>query len=146
MSSLLLAEEADRPAVRVLRLPDLADDQVMTKDETWEWIQSIVNEVSVKPYSIQLIRREGYAHNPDTILLQACLWRMDTDTGAWGWGYGGLQFIPEDATEDAIIKRCFVAARDYSEHEVREAFTYKGRRVFDPHQSIASLWEISRDV
>ncbi len=76
--------------------------------------------------------------------MQACLWREDTDTGKMGWGYGGLQYLPDDVTEDAIVKRCFVAVRDYAEHEVREAFTYKGRRVLDPHQSIENLWEISR--
>lgn len=83
--------------------------------------------------------------------LRAKLWRKDTDTGEMGWGYGGTQIVignghDSSPTVDQIGKRCFVAARDYSEHEIREAFTYKGRRVLDPHQSIENLWEISREA
>lgn len=106
-------------------------------DRIWEVIQ----DVDCEPFRFEL-----RWVSLDAFKIQAVLWRKDTNSGNLGWGYGGNHYIAWDATPDAIVKRCFVAARDYSEHEVREAFTYKGRRVFDPHQSIENLWEISRDA
>lgn len=108
-----------------------------------ERIQEIIDRIKCPPYEFELTKG-GPASR--VVLLQARLWRRDTNTGVEGYGYGGFHAIPVGAPPDAIVKRCFVAARDYAEHEVREAFTYKGRRVLDPHQTIQSLWEISREA
>lgn len=107
----------------------------------YDRIWNVIRDVRCDPYRFEL-----RWVNLESFTVQAVLWRRDNRNGQLGWGYGGHQFIPWDATDDSIVKRCFVAARDYSEHEVREAFTYKGRRVLDPHQSVTSLWEISRDA
>jgi hypothetical protein len=109
-------------------------------------VETIVDGVKCPPYEFDVWQIDQNYYG-----LYARLWRQDTNTGEWGWGRGGLHIIESSGQVDspsvsAIVKRCFVAARDYSEHEVREAFTYNGRRVLDPHQSIESLWEISRDV
>lgn len=109
-------------------------------------VQSIIKEIRCGPYEFEV-----WPLGQSIYGLHAMLYRQDSNTGQWGWGFGGVQVLhgngqPDSPSVDNIVKRCFVAARDYSEHEVREAFTYKGRRVFDPHQSVENLWEISRDV
>jgi hypothetical protein len=43
--------------------------------------------------------------------------------------------------DDVVVKRFFVACRDYAEHEVREAFTWRGRRVLGPHVPLQTMWE-----
>lgn len=74
--------------------------------------------------------------------VQACLWRADTDTGNEGWGFGSQLMILARMSTDEIVRKFFVAARDYSEHEVREAFTYKGKKILGPHIGVEDLWEI----
>lgn len=89
----------------------------------------------------------GTITNPDcsytdhTWFVQACLWRKDTEMGEYGWGLGGKILLNSDGTLGELAKKFFVAARDYSEHEVREAFKYRGRRVLGPHISLDMLWE-----
>lgn len=46
-------------------------------------------------------------------------------------------------TETEIVCTAFKALAAALDHELREHFTYKGARVFDPHRSIALLVEIA---
>lgn len=78
--------------------------------------------------------------------LEAWMWRMDTELGRMSWGHGGRQLIDGAMTDDAIVKACLVACFRYAEHEVREAFTWRGRRVFDPHMPVLTLWKVAPDV
>lgn len=82
-------------------------------------------------------------HMGDGFYVQARLWRKDTDTGDMGWGHGGKYYISRHATLGDLVKKLFVAARDYAEHEVREAFTYNGRAILGPHIDINELWNVA---
>lgn len=75
--------------------------------------------------------------------IQACLFRIDTYGHDLGWGHGGKLFISPYMAQGEIIKRFLSAALSYGEHEVREAFEYRGRRVFGPHIDVEALWEIA---
>lgn len=44
-------------------------------------------------------------------------------------------------TEDALVKTALAAALQAEEHECREAFTYGGVRLFDPHLPVHKLME-----
>ncbi|WP_162917629.1 hypothetical protein [Dongia deserti] len=46
-------------------------------------------------------------------------------------------------TETEIVCTAFKALQAALDHELREHFTYRGARVFDPHRSIALLVEIA---
>ena len=98
---------------------------------------SYVAEVECPPYEFY-IERYG-----DALCLRARLWRVDTLTGEFGWGHGGRYLLTPDMSKDDVVKRCFMAARDYAEHEVREAFRYRGHRVFGPHTILDDLWMIT---
>lgn len=85
-------------------------------------------------------------HHPgwDHVLyLQANLYRRDVVSGDTGWGSGGKYLLSEHMTRGEVVKKCFVAARDFSEHEVREAFEYRGRRILGPHVDIDALWDVA---
>lgn len=103
-----------------------------------EKVLDIIGQVSCEPYGFIVTELSS------NVYIQAKLWRYDVYSQEWGYGYGGVQVVTPDMSEDDVVKRCFVAARDYAEHEVRENFLWKGRRVFDPHQPLQNLWDISR--
>jgi hypothetical protein len=44
--------------------------------------------------------------------------------------------------ESEIVQTALLAALTAEEHEAREAFRYKGKRVFNPHISIEALTEV----
>jgi len=48
----------------------------------------------------------------------------------------------EEITEDYVVNTVFKAIQNAEEHEVKERFNYKGKRVFNPHVSIAKLLEV----
>lgn len=55
--------------------------------------------------------------------------------------HGRLWFIFGTVTEDALVKTALAAALQAEEHECREALTYQGVRLFDPHTPIDKLME-----
>lgn len=73
--------------------------------------------------------------------VQARLWRPDAATGVEDWGEGSKIIIENTMTEGQVVKRCFVAMRDFAEHEVREGFRWKGRKVLSPHIDINALYD-----
>lgn len=73
--------------------------------------------------------------------VQACLWRTDIATGFEGWGFGSQLVVRPQMTTHEVVRKFFVAARDYSEHEVREAFLWRGRQILGPHVGVDVLWE-----
>lgn len=103
-------------------------------------VEEILEDVEAPPYQLHAVEKKG-----GFVFLYANLWRPDVETGVHGWGQGSPQVITEDMSDDSIVKRCFVAARDYGEHEIREGFTYKGRRVLGPHVPLDKLWKVLDD-
>lgn len=47
----------------------------------------------------------------------------------------------DELSEDSLIKTAFAAALQAEEHECREAFSYRGVRLFDPHLAVQKLME-----
>lgn len=73
-------------------------------------------------------------------------WRKDAITGEMGYGYGGKAYLSEHATDSELVQTIFGLYKAYYEHESRETFQWRGRRVFGPHISTEALWEIARRV
>lgn len=84
-----------------------------------------------------------YCSHPSEVELWWSFTAPDyTDTAApvklW---HGRSWFISDPVTEDSLVKTALAAALQTEEHECREAFTYRGVRLFDPHTSINKLME-----
>lgn len=74
-------------------------------------------------------------------------WREDADNpGVLAWGSGGKRFLSPTMTDSEIVRTCLGAALSYEEHEVREFFTYRGRRIYGPHLDVEALVEIADRV
>ncbi len=83
--------------------------------------------------------------NPDHLwYVEACLMRTDTLDGTYSRGRGGRIYFDSTTEYDTVVKKFFVAARDYAEHEVREAFKWNGKRILGPHTPIFRLAEVAQ--
>lgn len=71
--------------------------------------------------------------------IQCSFRRPDRDTGAVGTGFGRRWYVDAGSSESAIVKTALLAAMQVVEHEMREAFKYRGVRIFDPHLTVAEL-------
>ena len=57
------------------------------------------------------------------------------------WQAREWRVLNDEATEDSLVKTALAAALQAEEHECREAFTYKGVRLFDPHLTVQKFME-----
>jgi len=78
--------------------------------------------------------------------VQIQCWRLDVITGEYGWGFGGKAYPSNYASDSEIVQMIFGLYKGYWEHEARETFMWRERRVFGPHISTEALWEIARRV
>lgn len=46
-------------------------------------------------------------------------------------------------TDSEVITTAFKATMTAMEHETRERFTFKGKKIFGPHIDIDALWEVA---
>lgn len=70
--------------------------------------------------------------------------RPDTLTGGMGTAILRSRVIPlNDAS--TIVRTAFGLYVGFCEHEAREAFQWKGRRVFGPHTAVQALWHAAAE-
>ena len=72
--------------------------------------------------------------------------RPDSFTDLLGVGRGGKGYLSPHMIPGEIVRKAFGLFAAYEEHECREFFTYKGKRVFGPHISIDALLEVADQV
>src|SRR6187551_2912274 len=78
--------------------------------------------------------------------FQIMCWRLDVITGEMGWGYGGKAYLSPHATDSELVQTVFGLYRAYWEHEARETFVWRERRVFGPHIATEALWDVAQRV
>lgn len=100
-------------------------------------IVNILTQVEFKDHWFYLQSKgDGY-------LLQLRYLEGDVDTGKLEEQHARKWYISSHADESEIVRTALAACLRSAEHRVREHFTYKGVRVFDPHVSIDALAEVS---
>lgn len=112
--------------------------QSTVEETTLQRVQRLRLRVNLDPFRFNIGVIKG---NDKVVVISAMRWRKDNDDpdGRFGWGEGGEYMVRDTYSDDAILKRFFVAVRDYQEHEVRESFLVDGQRVFDPHMPLNLL-------
>ena len=80
----------------------------------------------------------------DSLWVQVGTQRPDTYTQEMGLGKGGKAKVSDFATHDEVVKKIFGLCMAYTEHETREGFKWKGRRIFNPHVTIEALWSVAK--
>ena len=56
---------------------------------------------------------------------------------------GRKWWLSRHMTTSEVVRTAFMACSAYDEHELREAFEWRGRRVFSPHLDVRALAEVS---
>lgn len=99
-----------------------------------EKVDSVITDIK---YHAGYIVKTGVTNN--SVWFEVEHWRADTLTGIDGWGKGGKRWVNPAWSNSDIVRAVFGAIKAYDEHEVREAFLYRGQRVFGPHMDLDAL-------
>lgn len=115
----------------------------MSDDEFLERLSRIADEITLAENFTVLIGRDGPGGR---FYFQIRCYRLDVITKEMGYGYGGKAYLSEHATDSELVQTIFGLYKGYYEHEARETFEWRGRRVFGPHISTEALWDVARRV
>lgn len=85
-----------------------------------------------------------YGNHEGRLWVQVGTERACAYTGESGIGKGGKAYVSPYATDDEVVKKIFGLCLAYTEHETREGFLYRGRRLFNPHISLEALMSIAK--
>lgn len=111
--------------------------------QTIDSIRAIVNQVRcalVPNWRVALCYQPGQAV---WYLQVEATDQVDAVTGQQMEWTGRKWLLSLHMTETEIVCTAFKALEAALDHELREHFTYKGARVFDPHRAIGLLAEIA---
>lgn len=104
-----------------------------------ERVDSVVSTIGYKDGYRLVVDQDEH----DRVTLQVEVYRPDTFTGEMGYGYGGLAYLHPKQTKGDIIRVALGLFMAYETHEVREWFTYRGKRIYGPHLDPDALFEIA---
>lgn len=107
----------------------------MTEQE----IKSILSDVKYKDFTfcVKTVGFTGYV-----MYIEAT--ETDHITGKPLVMQGRKFYIPNTMSKSDFVRTCFVAVMAWEEHEAREAFSYKGAAIFDPHFDVDEAAERAR--
>jgi len=105
-------------------------------------LQEIVSNISIPaPLNIKIGE-----HPEGRMFIQI---NQNTTCNRTGKPYleGGRKWdISAHMTESEIVFTVWKAVLTFLEHEARENFTYKGKKIFDPHISVNALLEVCEQL
>jgi hypothetical protein len=121
-------------------------DTLTTTTETFPArLTRLASEVTLAEHFDIIIAQDKEVPNGRWYFQITC-WRRDAITGDMGRGYGGKAYLTPHATDSELIQTLFGLYKAYWEHEARETFQWRERRVFGPHISTEALWDVARRV
>lgn len=95
---------------------------------------TILSRVTFKDWAFHVGRSEAAE-----LFLQVRFTEHDPDTGQLELQHGRKWVISEHCTPSELVQTAFKAVSTALEHEAREAFTYRGARIFGPHFDVEQL-------
>lgn len=107
-----------------------------------EELQTILAEIDAEYQGKKFMIFSG--DHEGRLWIQVGTERPDTYTQTMEIGKGGKAYVSEHATHDEVVKKVFGLIMAYVEHETREGFKWRGRRVFNPHVTIEALWSVAK--
>lgn len=119
--------------------------KLKTRAEYAKRLQAIANQIDYpkRPGLFFLIDAESYydkraGYKPPFAEKGLVLWIEDwvinVNTGKSGRQVGRRWAVDPTLDEDSLVRLAFQALLAFEEHETREFFTFKGKRVCDPHK------------
>lgn len=108
-------------------------------------LRGIVAQVELGMECSVVIGRDE-ENDPGRFYFQIMCWRMDVISKEMGHGFGGKAYLSPHATDSELVQTIFGLYKAYWEHEARENFYWKGRRVFGPHMDVNAVWEVATRI
>ena len=109
-------------------------------------LEQILGDVSFVNTSLDFHWRFEVAecHDPDRPgwFVNVAFDRPDTDSGVIGTGRGRAEFVARGTWESGVVKTCWLLVELVVRHELMEAFRWRGKRIFNPHNSVHALASI----
>lgn len=90
--------------------------------------------------------RIGQDPGPGRLFIQIEVERLDVITKKMGTGRSNKYYPSEHAPANEIVQAIFGLYKGYWEHEARENFQWKGRRVYGPHILLDAQWEAAAHI
>lgn len=114
---------------------------------TTEELQVVLDEIKFVNSSLDLKWQFHYLpFKSENINFGWLVWcsfeRKDCNTGEVGIGYGRKEIIWINSTISAAVKTAYVLIKLLVEHELMEGFTWRGFRIFNPHNTVEDLAKI----
>jgi hypothetical protein len=106
-------------------------------DDAFERFVQWADEVEFNDYKFNItLNARG------ELYMRAKYPEADTYTGEPAVQVTRRWLLTPPMTKSEFIQTCFKCAITSMEHRTREAFKYKGRRVFGPHFDVDDLWRL----
>lgn len=100
---------------------------------------SLASEIEFESYKFNIFCRD------DHIYLQASYLEADIVTNKFELQRTRKWLISPHMTKSEFVQTVFKCALTSMEHRTREAFKYKGKRIFGPHFDVDGLWDMCKD-
>lgn len=123
-------------------MPDDARVDIRKIDRTWNDLYQHVQVNITLPPQFKLLLKP-FTDAEGGWYYQIECERPDTFTGVMGKGHGGKARLGVHMTQNELVQCAWGLFRGYFEHEAREGFQWKGRRIFGPHIDSDALWEVA---
>lgn len=113
-------------------------------DFNWKFVSRPIREFIVAAHEYRIDSSESVRLETRTTgwFVHVEFERPDCDTGKIGIGRGRQEFIAVGTTESGVVKTAWLLVELMVRHELMEAFTYKGSRIFNPHHTVTELQAI----
>lgn len=102
--------------------------------------EEILQDVHYKDWFFYLGHDEGRSW------LQVKFLAPDAATGAGVVQAGRKWFLSEHMTRSEVVQTALKAVLTAEEHEARERFAYRGKRIFGPHINVDALHEVCSEL
>lgn len=86
-----------------------------------------------------------FENRGDHFVLFAKYRELDIVTHTETWQTTRKWFISRFVSKSEFVQTAFKLCITSMEHRTREAFKYKGKRVFGPHFDVDALWDVCND-
>ena len=102
-------------------------------------MRNIIEQIQYKSHVIMLKKDD----DEDRYYVQVGFERPDIRNGEMGMGWSGKRYVSPHMTKSEFVQLVFGTILALEEHECRENFYYKGRRVYGPHIDVDALWSVA---
>lgn len=102
-----------------------------------ETLAALVGDCQFENWNIHL------AYDGDRPYVQVRFLEKDEFSDRVEMQHGRKWMLSYHMCDSEVVQTVFAAVERAMMHEVKEKFKFRGRRIYNPHQSVHALWELA---